>query len=99
MQVTIALTWRQQMTLTAGDFTGAVITDIKINKGFSVEITTDKGIIAVREGDCGTMRNPEPYFEYQFLPLKHCKRWVFFGICGNKLPCKIHDKIKEVGVL
>jgi len=73
------------------DLVGATI--ISVNQyGDSYKIETTKGMIEVGMGDCGTIRNPEPYFSFRVLPKEHCTKWFGFGICGQELPCDFHTK-------
>lgn len=71
------------------DLIGATITAVDRDAD-SVTITTNRGIITAYQGDCGSGRSPEPYFNVRVLPLEHCRKWSGFGICGNPLPCKLH---------
>jgi len=73
------------------DLVGSIIKKIETSSD-GIKITTNKGTIISGMGDCGSSRNPEPYYSLRILPAEYCKEWAFFDICGEPLPCEYHDK-------
>ena len=69
---------------------GKKVKDIAVSSS-SLTITFEDGTsIVSRQGDSGTMRDPEPYFSIRPFPPSYCKAWSGFDICGDEMPCKFH---------
>jgi hypothetical protein len=70
---------------------GKRVAAVDESPGYSVTLTFEDGTkLEVRQGDGGTMRNPEPYFAVDVLPANACEEWGSFGPCGEPTPCRFH---------